>query len=114
MKKCQVCKEMRDDWWFNGKSSKCKYCKRITTIKSMYGLSLEDYNNIYIKQGGKCAICERHQSKLDKVFLIDHDHKAQKVRGLLCRRCNTGLGMIGDDIVSIKRILKYLEDAIEE
>ena len=61
-------------------------------LQKAYGISLDDYNELFIQQGGKCAICGKLQSEFDYPFHVDHDHKTGKVRGLLCSGCNTGLG----------------------
>ncbi|MCH8329663.1 MAG: hypothetical protein IIB81_04705, partial [Nanoarchaeota archaeon] len=53
-----------------------------------YGLTIEDYNNMFIEQGGCCGICGTHQSKLKLRLAVDHDQKTGKVRGLLCNNCN--------------------------
>lgn len=57
-----------------------------------YGITLEDYNQILAQQAEKCAICGKHQSEFNYDLYVDHDHKTNKVRGLLCCGCNTGLG----------------------
>lgn len=59
--------------------------------------------NIYPKllkeQGGVCAIC-RVRPKEGKYLFIDHDHFTDKVRGLLCHKCNTRLGAIESKVIS--------------
>ena len=47
---------------------------------------------MYNNQNGCCAVCGKHQSEFKRIFDVDHDHVTGKVRGLLCRSCNTGLG----------------------
>jgi len=61
-------------------------------LRNTYGISLGDYNELFSQQGGKCAICRKHQSEFSYPLYVDHDHKTGKVRGLLCCGCNTGLG----------------------
>ena len=61
-------------------------------LQKAYGISLDDYNELFIQQGGKCAICGKLQSEFDYPFYVDHDHQTDQVRGLLCCGCNTGLG----------------------
>ena len=65
---------------------------RNSQLQKAYGISLDDYNELFIQQSGKCAICRRLQSEFNYPFYVDHDHQTGKVRGLLCCGCNTGLG----------------------
>lgn len=53
-----------------------------------YGITIEDYNRMFDHQKGRCAICKKHQSELNKRLHIDHNHDTGKVRGLLCSWCN--------------------------
>lgn len=71
---------------------KKKKRRRINHLQVAYGLSLETYNDLYNKQQGCCAICGKHQAELKRTLFVDHDHKINKVRGLLCYACNSGLG----------------------
>src|SRR5258705_13408476 len=57
-------------------------------INYKYGLSIEDYSALVIKQNKQCTICKK-ETKL----YIDHCHATNRVRGLLCNLCNSGLGM---------------------
>jgi len=87
--------------------------KRITSwrkyaLKSMYGLTLEQYNQMLIDQGGGCAICGK-SPKPDKVLFVDHNHSTGKIRGLLCAGCNNGLGFLGDTSDGLRRAIQYLE-----
>jgi hypothetical protein len=93
-----------------------------------YGITLEDYDRIFTKQGGVCAICgkpptldnsakipdsprARRQGKLSQPILaVDHDHDTGEVRGLLCLLCNRALGLHKDDITLVRFALKYLEE----
>ncbi len=69
-----------------------------------YGLSAEDHKQMISQQRGRCLIC-REEKKLE----IDHCHDTGKVRGLLCHNCNTGVGMLGDSVLTIIRAATYLE-----
>ena len=61
-----------------------------------YGLTRDDYEAMLRHQAGVCAVC--HQTPVNSgIFHIDHNHDTGQVRGLLCRRCNVGLGMFGDN-----------------
>ena len=57
-----------------------------------FGLTLEQYNKLLEKQNNCCAICGKHQSELKRALAIDHNHTTGKIRGLLCYKCNLGLG----------------------
>lgn len=74
----------------------------------LYGLIPADYENLFIKQGGKCAI---GGEPLPQKPHIDHDHETGKVRGLVCIKHNTGLGMFDDDWEFLERASKYIFDA---
>ena len=84
--------------------------KKDQMLQYGYGISLEEYNLMFNKQKGCCAICKTHQSMLTKALHVDHDHDTEKVRGLLCSKCNTGLGLFNDTQETLYAALKYLED----
>lgn len=69
-----------------------------------YGITPEKYKEMFSNQNGKCAICNK---ELDNCH-IDHCHKTNIVRGLLCIRCNMALGLLKDDINFLKNAIKYL------
>ena len=76
-----------------------------------YDLTAEQFDEILCEQGGCCAICKREPEVAcpQRPFLvIDHDHQTNKIRGLLCGTCNTGLGMFGDNWERIYDAGKYL------
>lgn len=74
-------------------------------------MTTKDYNFMFERQGGCCAICGKHQSKLSpKLSLgIDHDHKTNKVRELLCTKCNIEVGFVenGNLVAVIEYIKKH-------
>ena len=73
-----------------------------------YGITIEDYNNLVVKQGGNCAICGIHKTKLSKPLYVDHCHNTGKVRGLLCQKCNSALGLLNDNADTVLKAHKYL------
>jgi hypothetical protein len=75
-------------------------------LKQVYGLSTADYNAMLRQQNGACAICRRTSAER---LCVDHCHKTNRVRGLLCRKCNTGLGCYGDDPDRIEAAIAYLQ-----
>jgi len=66
---------------------------RAVRLKTRYGMTPADYDAMLARQNGVCAICKTDGRKLN----IDHNHKTNAVRGLLCNACNLGLGNFGDD-----------------
>src|ERR1035437_5779833 len=95
-----------------GKKCRIKNMKknRNTRIKKNYGITLDEVTQIIDKQEGKCAICGKHQDELNKALVIDHNHKTEKVRGLLCNKCNMGLGHFYDDIELLSQAIAYLRN----
>lgn len=89
--------------------SECKEClKKIGTFRKT-GWTPEKYEEAYIKQNGKCAICgcKLNSSRYTR-FAGDHDHKTGKLRGLLCTNCNTALGLFKDSIERLEMAKEYL------
>lgn len=78
-------------------------------LRKTYGITLEDYNGMFIKQEGRCFCCVVHQVELTKSLFVDHNHSTGKVRGLLCHSCNAAIGLVGEDIEVLKNIIGYLE-----
>ena len=77
-------------------------------LREKYGISLEDYNKMFANQNGCCAICGRHQSQLPQPLFVDHNHSTEKVRGLLCCRCNHLLGNSLDNPEILLIAIEYL------
>jgi hypothetical protein len=86
-----------------------KINKRNIQLKRNFGITNEDYNRIFNEQQGKCKICNVHRNELEKNLYVDHDHQSKKIRGLLCQKCNAGLGMFQDNINILSNALKYLQ-----
>lgn len=72
--------------------------KRASYLRKEYGITLEDYDRMYTEQGGKCMICKTEDVRngQHKHLHIDHCHEVGHIRGLLCSRCNAGLGHFND------------------
>lgn len=86
--------------------------RRNNWIKTTYHIGMEEVYNLLNLQGGKCAICGAVLSFGAKVKNdqphIDHDHSTGRIRGLLCSKCNTAIGMLHDDISLVQSALNYL------
>ena len=67
--------------------------ERARQYRVMYGISVDDYDRMFLEQRGRCRICGSDKpGKHKRHFSVDHDHANGRVRGLLCVRCNVGLG----------------------
>jgi hypothetical protein len=82
-------------------------------MKKLYGLELEEAENWLVSQGGECKICRMKigfERRLDRnsVACIDHCHSTNKVRGILCHRCNAAIGLLQESQEIIKSAYEYL------
>jgi hypothetical protein len=89
------------------RASEAEY-QRWSHIRRTYGLSLEQFDALFVRQGGVCAICRRRPKGH---LCVDHCHLTGKVRGLLCRGCNMVLGLYRDDPRLMRGATAYLERA---
>ena len=114
MKTCGCCKRSllpkefsKNKLSKDGLNSKCKTCDSIARTKRRSYLIAEyfDYDRLLEKQDGKCAICNNS----DKRLCLDHNHSTGKIRGLLCTRCNRGIGLLGDNVETLKNAIEYLQ-----
>ncbi len=78
-------------------------------LKKTYNITLDDYNEMFNKQEGKCIICSKHQSQLTSPLNVDHDHESGQIRELLCNTCNRAIGMLGDSVEILNSAKEYLE-----
>lgn len=78
-------------------------------VRKTYGLKPGQYWEIYVFQGGRCAICRRATGQT-RALSVDHDHKTGLVRGELCRPCNDMLGHGRDDPGFFVRAAQYLNN----
>lgn len=137
MKICRICKIEKnyDEFTQNptGKDGYRNYCKKCRVdqvsfkrknnpelfkeidLKKFYGINLEEYYTMLMKQNSVCAICNNKEntihnlSKRPKSLAVDHRHSTGKIRGLLCQKCNQAIGLFKEDIKILKNAIKYLE-----
>ena len=94
------------------KEAKAAYQKAYTVLKR-YGITLAEKNKMQDEQENKCKIC--HQDFLADVEPhVDHCHTSGKIRGLLCSRCNLGLGHFQDNPLALVKAAEYLKEQGEE
>lgn len=125
-KKCSKCCQYKSVSEFSADANtkdnlyiRCKPCVNRYTSKvgrwqmifKKYGLLQEDYEKMLVLQNNLCAICETSvPGGTYHVFAVDHCHITGKVRGLLCKNCNTALGILKDNINSFERAAIYLKN----
>ena len=81
-----------------------------------YGITEEKFEQMWAEQEGCCKICgtamERQAEKRQSnECVIDHDHETDEVRGLLCRACNAGIGLLNEDVSKLEAAIRYLNEA---
>lgn len=74
-------------------------------VSQATGLTFEAHERQLAAQGGKCAICGTTKGK----WHGDHDHDTGRFRGILCQKCNMGLGMFDDEAGRLAAAIAYLE-----
>jgi hypothetical protein len=79
--------------------------KREGRLLKQYNLTPEEFTFMVLEQGGVCAVCELVPSAL----FVDHNHQTGEVRGLLCQKCNSGIGFLGDSLKSLEKAVNYLK-----
>lgn len=80
--------------------------KRASRLKQKYGLSVAEYDAMLAAQDGRCAICKCEPT--DRRLAVDHCHDTNKVRGLLCFTCNTGIGKFRHNKKLLQAAIDYL------
>ena len=89
--------------------------KKNSYLQYTYGISLSQYTEMYNKQHGSCNICltplayQNIEGSGHKTANVDHNHTTGKVRGLLCNKCNRGLGYLQDNATLLRRAAEYLD-----
>ena len=83
--------------------------KKGQAMKFNYGITLDEYNQVFAAQKGRCMICGIHQSELLRSLAIDHNHETGEFRSLLCANCNTGIGLFHENTGIMRTAISYLE-----
>jgi len=84
-------------------------------LKKEYGITLAQYEEMEVSQDFKCAICGKSEQDICnkkgavRRLAVDHCHTTGKIRGLLCRGCNQGLGNFKDTIQYLQKAIDYLQ-----
>ena len=78
---------------------------RNNDLKRNYGITLQEHQEMYEAQNGRCAICGNEGNGKWKKLCVDHCHTTGKVRKLLCHHCNTALGLVGDNVDTLHKMI---------
>lgn len=129
----RICKRCNNPFWIKENGAKLLYCssfcareynirKHIELRKTNivhkkkqrnrhyfkeYKITEDEKNIILKSQNDKCPICETSPGN-PKNWHLDHCHKTGKIRGILCSRCNQGLGLFKDNVESLRKAIEYL------
>lgn len=108
---CAGCQSFVPKFYTSG--SRCKACASMAAherrVQAVYGITPEQYAEIFRRQGGRCGICRATPRTIR--FAVDHDHQSGEVRGILCKRCNHDLlGSGHDSVAGLWRAICYLLD----
>ena len=93
--------------WRKENPDKARMIDRRSILKK-YGITPEKYDSILITQNKQCGICKKPASKFKRNLSVDHNHETGKIRGLLCNKCNRGIGNFNDDVEIMNRGAEYL------
>jgi len=131
---CKRCEQVSRKKWYANNTDKFKgyirgwqkrnpqqhrAIKRSWSLNALYGLSTQDFLLLLTSQDNRCAICHQEFDDTRSPF-VDHNHemaevdKKLSVRGLLCCKCNFGVGMAGESITTLKALCEYLVIPIPE
>ena len=102
-------KETKKAWDTKNKDYVLSAAKAFS-LKWRYGITPDDYQRMMEEQGGVCKICGNPPSGRFALS-VDHDHRTQRVRGLLCGKCNFAIGHANDNPALLRKMAKYLEEA---
>lgn len=134
LKVCTKCEQAKDKKEFSarkarkvGKASWCKLCLNrwrkqhkanniekykqyefARGLKRNYNLTVDQYNKMLADQNGVCAICKTDGTQFKRGFHVDHDKHTGHVRGILCTRCNPGIGYFEHSTDKLEMAITYL------
>ena len=121
--RCSKCREWKLPSAFNknknqmsGLNSACKPCMRTEVQKhnlpAKYGITTAEFASKLLAQGGKCACCSvqfAFEGVQNTRPCVDHNHKTNAVRDLLCGKCNLAAGNVADSSLKAEQLAAYLK-----
>jgi hypothetical protein len=119
-------KEMGEEWhkkenkrkkeWATKNPERQHNTSKNARLKRMFGIDLQQYNELLISQNKVCAICKKEDTGItksgkQKELAVDHYHSTGEVRGLLCFHCNSSLGKLKDSVDLLQNAIDYLKNS---
>ncbi len=104
-------------WRESHKEHIIKHRKKMSRkiVLGRYGLTKSDFDKILMEQNGVCGICGEKETRVFQGKIlplhVDHCHKTNKIRGLLCNKCNNGIGRFNDNIDVMASAVSYLRQS---
>lgn len=101
--------------WLKNHPEQARFHLRKHRLKKLYGLTPEQYEALWNRQGGRCAnrgcsyVAPSVQPRFPLALDVDHDHASGKVRGLLCRHCNQALSRVREQRAVLAGLIRYLD-----
>lgn len=107
-------KALRHRWKQNNREKCILYARR--TLCKKHGITIDRYNEMLVAQNGVCAICDKPETEGSGWLAIDHDHLCcpglhscgKCIRGLICTKCNQGLGCFGESAEALSKAEGYI------
>ncbi len=104
---CDECRLAKRRAWYKASDTNKKRV-RASELRTKFGITIDEYEELAAYQDHVCAICEKPCAS-GISLAVDHCHKTGRVRGLLCKRCNQMLGVMFDSPELLRRAADYLE-----
>ncbi len=115
---CKPCRRLaRQETWANDPDyvKKCNEATRNSQLIAKYGIDSNTYDKMQDDCKGVCECCGKPETDVafgkTRKLAVDHCHTTGKVRGLLCRACNIGLGHFNDDPVKLQQAINYIKES---
>jgi DNA-directed RNA polymerase subunit RPC12/RpoP len=102
----QMCNKCSNKYWKNYRENNRDKIN-LTHRMVKYGITVEEHNKLLKLQLNSCAICKRSFDIVKEV--VDHNHKTNEVRGILCYSCNAAIGFMKENEDLIWNMLEYLK-----
>lgn len=111
--KCKQCERTQSHKQYHENPAKHAEYARASSLKGRYGISIEEYDRMFMIQSGLCAICHKPETNLlhgsPRRLAVDHNHSTGQIRALLCTKCNAVLGWASEDADVLRAAAEYIE-----